>query len=160
MVCKKHPDLTDDLVKANGRCKLCHRLSVKIAKEKYRDKINAWTRADRAANPQKYRDYEKVNRIKSGARRTEVEIARRRGITHQEYLDMFIRQENKCSICGKEESRKMKSGKVMKLALDHCHATNKNRELLCHNCNTAIGKIGDSYEMALKVAAYLLRHKT
>ena len=44
------------------------------------------------------------------------------------------------------------------LAVDHCHKTGKIRQLLCSNCNPAIGFIKDSPELARKMADYLERH--
>lgn len=41
-----------------------------------------------------------------------------------------------CECCGRQSNRS--------LALDHCHQTGIFRGWLCHGCNTAIGRLGDS----------------
>jgi hypothetical protein len=41
--------------------------------------------------------------------------------------------------------------------VDHCHETGKIRGLLCHSCNTGIGKLGDNLEGLQKAVSYLER---
>lgn len=43
------------------------------------------------------------------------------------------------------------------LHLDHCHVTGLFRGWLCHNCNTALGLLGDSQEGLLRALEYLRR---
>ena len=50
---------------------------------------------------------------------------------------------------------KCKSGRH--LALDHDHKTGKFRGWLCFNCNTSLGRMGDSIESVLRVLEYLRR---
>lgn len=40
---------------------------------------------------------------------------------------------------------------------DHCHETHEHRGWLCNNCNTGIGKLGDTLEGVLKAVDYLAR---
>jgi len=70
------------------------------------------------------------------------------GITWDQYLADYARQEGKCLICDKWRAR---------LHIDHCHATKKYRGLLCDPCNQAIGKFYDNPEWCEKAAAYLRR---
>ncbi|KAK1548910.1 hypothetical protein Q3G72_018810 [Acer saccharum] len=51
-------------------------------------------------------------------------------------------QNGKCGICEKELSE-MPSHHIH---ADHCHATGQPRGVLCHNCNTSIGRLGDNIE--------------
>tara|TARA_R110002020_G_scaffold339673_1_gene554736 strand:+ start:59 stop:733 length:675 start_codon:yes stop_codon:yes gene_type:complete len=59
-----------------------------------------------------------------------------------------------CEICGKSEEEEGK-----RLALDHCHKTDKVRGRLCSDCNTTLGKIKDDPMLLIKAAAYLEKHK-
>ena len=47
-------------------------------------------------------------------------------------------------------------GRISRLNLDHCHATGRFRGYLCSDCNTGIGKLGDSKEGILKALVYLM----
>src|ERR1700730_8514723 len=55
------------------------------------------------------------------------------GITMDDYDAMLARQGGVCKIC----RRKPEPEKV--LSVDHCHARNKVRELLCSGCNSMLG---------------------
>ena len=53
-------------------------------------------------------------------------------------------------ICGTIEC---KTGRA--LSVDHCHSTSKIRGLLCANCNTALGLMGDDVVRMRKAIKYL-----
>lgn len=72
----------------------------------------------------------------------------RYGITLDDYERLFALQDGKCAMCGKEQKHK-------RLAIDHCHKTDAIRGLLCSRCNLAIGNVGDSIDLALKMVQYL-----
>ena len=61
-------------------------------------------------------------------------------------------QNNKCAICGKEETG------GMRLALDHNHTTGKVRALLCRNCNKMIGCAKEDISILAKAIEYLKKH--
>lgn len=67
------------------------------------------------------------------------------------YDQMLIDQDGRCAICSRHHSEFSK-----KLAVDHDHATGKIRGLLCSNCNTGIGKLGDNAERVRSAMEYLL----
>jgi hypothetical protein len=118
------------------------------AKERIR-KINAqWRREWKAKPENKKRYYEAMKRF---------HLKRGYAMTLEEYKKKLKAQRYKCAICctpHKEESRK-------RLHVDHDHKTNKNRDLLCHDCNVMLGRAGhdgDSIEILKKAVAYLERH--
>ena len=51
-----------------------------------------------------------------------------------------------CQICDAELTKK---------CIDHCHSTNKIRGVLCNNCNTALGLVGDNTQTLQKMIEYL-----
>lgn len=51
-----------------------------------------------------------------------------------------------CEICGSAEK---------KLVVDHDHSNGEFRGMLCHSCNTAIGKLGDSVDRLKSAIGYL-----
>jgi hypothetical protein len=122
-------------------------------------KANIWSRQYRKDSPEKHREWEKRGRERLGSLRNIREITRVRGITLDEYYVIEGRQNGKCDICRKEENRKSRSGGIARLCLDHCHETGKVRALLCHDCNTAIGKFKDDIQLLKNAISYLEKHK-
>jgi len=70
------------------------------------------------------------------------------GITTEQYEKMLIAQAGLCAICRSNNQNN-------RLSIDHCHVTEKIRGLLCINCNTGLGKFGDSIEMLRTAIEYL-----
>jgi hypothetical protein len=78
------------------------------------------------------------------------------GITLEEYEAMFAKQDGFCAICAEaEKAIDHLTGAPRRLAVDHCHRTNKIRGLLCLACNTAIGKLKDNPVLIERAAAYV-----
>lgn len=71
------------------------------------------------------------------------------GITAQDYEKMYQSQKGKCAICG-EDSKK--------LVVDHDHASNKVRSLLCFRCNIALGQLESGKDFVEKAMEYLNYH--
>ena len=57
----------------------------------------------------------------------------------------------RCQCCHKD---------TVDLVVDHCHLTGNFRGWLCRNCNTGIGKLGDTRESLVAALNYLLRSET
>ena len=49
--------------------------------------------------------------------------------------------------------------KDRRLCIDHNHDTEKPRGLLCHNCNTALGLLGDNTQIILGLSQYLAQRE-
>lgn len=107
--------------------------------EKNKEKINA-----------RHRTYNKKNRDKKKAS----DLKRKFGISLHEYDLMLTEQKGKCACCGIHQNKL-----TMRFAVDHDHDTGLIRGLLCGNCNTAIGKLGDNIEGLMKALNYLEKHE-
>lgn len=80
----------------------------------------------------------------------------RYGITPEEYDTILKEQNNVCAICKNPETAKEhRTGNVRKLAIDHCHTTNKVRGLLCASCNQGLGKFKDSINLLENAIKYI-----
>lgn len=75
-------------------------------------------------------------------------------LTVEEYQEMLENQNWLCAICGADRN---KDG--TRLCVDHNHETGKIRGLLCHGCNTSLGKFKDSVELLQKAIDYLNMYK-
>lgn len=81
-------------------------------------------------------------------------------ISPQEYDRLFDLQNGKCAICKNSEINIDHNTKqIRKLAVDHCHFTRKNRELLCSACNLGIGLFNHDADRLRLAADYCEKHK-
>ena len=81
-------------------------------------------------------------------------------MTLDEFEEKFKLQNFVCAICKEpEKSVDPKTSSLRKLAVDHCHNSNKIRELLCNRCNTTLGKVKDKVELLQEMINYLNRHR-
>jgi hypothetical protein len=60
-----------------------------------------------------------------------------------------------CVCCKQQNERICGEPNKRKLALDHCHATGKLRGFICHQCNTAIGMLGECQTTISLVSEYI-----
>jgi NMD protein affecting ribosome stability and mRNA decay len=72
-------------------------------------------------------------------------LKRNYGLTETERDEMVASQMGLCVICLKAPA----------VHVDHCHKTGRVRGVLCFNCNSAIGKLGDDPDAVRRAAAYL-----
>ncbi len=130
-------------------------------REENREKLSAWARDDRARNKAKYA---LINKIGSKGRdypKRLLEILKSHGLTKDQYDEMILTQENKCAICRKDETCKdPRNDCVRRLSIDHNHETGKVRQLLCHACNTGIGKFKENIELMKQAILYLENHES
>ncbi|MET7691131.1 endonuclease VII domain-containing protein [Streptomyces sp. NPDC005483] len=79
------------------------------------------------------------------ARGRQGHLKRHYGLTEAERDEMVASQMGLCVICLKAPA----------VHVDHCHKTGRVRGVLCFNCNSAIGKLGDDPDAVRRAAAYL-----
>jgi hypothetical protein len=72
-------------------------------------------------------------------------LKRQYGMTEAERDEMVASQMGLCVICLKAPAAHV----------DHCHKTGRVRGVLCFNCNSAIGKLGDDPDIGRRAVAYL-----
>lgn len=80
------------------------------------------------------------------------------GISLDEYLQKFKKQNGVCAICEEPETTTGLGGTSRRLAVDHCHKTEGIRELLCSRCNKVLGSVNDNVKLLEKMIAYLKKH--
>ena len=138
-ICKKQKLLTDFYrSKRNkdgrvGQCKSCRN---KAAKE--------WLKANPWWEKHRYQQTKEQNRFKH--------LLRKYGITKDEYEHLLVQQKGRCAICNEEP-------KGRPLAVDHNHATDAVRGLLCGKCNRALGELRDNISLFKRAICYLKRDR-
>jgi hypothetical protein len=85
-------------------------------------------------------------------------LKRKYNVTVDEYNEMLEAQNSVCAICFQPETSTYK-GKVFRLAVDHCHSTEKIRGLLCRDCNQTLGKFNDDIQRFQNAVEYLQKNK-
>ena len=113
-----------------ARCKTCHN---KMTSQYYQNNI------------ERIRAYKRKYKNKHKNRYKNQRLIRNYGITLEKYKQMFEQQNGKCAICNLKR----------KLHVDHDHATEKVRGLLCTSCNNGLGRFKDSPQFLKRAIKYL-----
>lgn len=124
-------------------CKACHRQRMakwwvahgKESYAKHKENQREW----RIKNPERY-----------AARQRRYHLRRKYGFDQAEFQARLVSQGGKCACCGA-------SG--MELVVDHCHARDRVRELICQPCNKMLGCAEDDVTRLEKSIAYLKKHQ-
>ncbi len=115
--------------------------------------------ADKACPHGHYRRYVTTNNcidcnVEAISKRSEkakwARIKKKYGLTEYDVSQMLAKQESKCLIC----CTNIQSN----YHIDHCHATNKIRGLLCQKCNQAIGLLNENESIFFKAVGYIKEH--
>jgi hypothetical protein len=83
-------------------------------------------------------------------------LRREYGITLDDYSRKHREQAGRCAICRKPETVVVaRTGKPLRLSVDHDHATNAVRGLLCRRCNTLVWALEDNHTALDAVRQYI-----
>lgn len=119
------------------------RESAKLRREGDPERERALNRARvaryRAKHPEKVRAYE----IKS-----------KYGITRDAYDSLLSAQGERCAVCRCDFASLPKH----QIHVDHCHNTEVVRGILCHACNTLLGRCGDNEQAVIETLTSLLEY--
>ena len=86
--------------------------------------------------------------IRAGYYKPHEAMRRKFRLTESEYETLM--SNDNCQICDRDISNEKK-------CIDHCHYKEKIRGVLCNNCNTALGLIGDNVSTLSRMIDYLSR---
>lgn len=140
---KNHPEYRKNIMtREMAKKKQQDRQKIRKSKPQYKEQAKIWQKNYYLNNKEKNRNST---------------LLRKFGITIQQYNRMIKNQNNTCAICSKKETYKQ-HGLIKQLAVDHCHKTQKVRELLCHKCNIGIGMFLEDVSIIDKAKNYLIKH--
>jgi hypothetical protein len=74
-------------------------------------------------------------------------MRRKFNLTDKQYAELM--KHDNCEVCGRDITNKK--------CIDHCHNTEKIRGVLCNNCNTTLGLVGDNVQVLTELIRYLER---
>lgn len=115
-------------------------------REHKRQYAKAYYSADKTARLEQNKRWRERNPEKAKESRLR-ERLKPYGLTPESYRQLLETQRHSCALC---EEPFVKTPHV-----DHCHDTGRVRGLLCGDCNTSLGKLGDTVESFRKVLRYL-----
>lgn len=125
-------------------------MKTKEQKYEYRKRYRLNNQEKIKAYRQKYKPRAKeLSRILNRAKRL-----KEHGISEEDFNSKLNQQEGKCAICDKPQDESIKF-----LSIDHDHKTNKNRGLLCSNCNRGIGLLQDDINILERAIKYLKQYQ-
>jgi hypothetical protein len=105
--------------------------------------------ARQRARGKKYRDSQRGKQLKkTRSRRTGLAIY---NLTTEAYNAKLKKQKNLCAVC---ELPFKKTPHI-----DHDHKTGQVRDLLCNDCNTALGLVHENLKTALGLIEYIVKWK-
>jgi len=79
-------------------------------------------------------------------------------LTPIQHAKLLAEQKGACKICSQVETA-LSNGKLLPLAVDHCHETGKIRALLCKEHNSLLGACRESIDILERAIAYLRKHE-
>jgi hypothetical protein len=127
-------------------------------KAKVRARSNAYAARLKASGVSRYQRWYKGKpsfQTRSYAQRHQ-QLLRGYGLTPADYEAMLIAQNGVCAICARpERAANPRSQRPRRLAVDHCHATERVRGLLCAACNAMLGAVNDQVLLLQAAIAYL-----
>lgn len=95
-----------------------------------------------------YNQYRKLNSYDPKERNKLYQKKTKYGLSEEEYKHLFVKQNNKCAICGESFNSVIP-------VVDHNHNTDIVRGLLCSKCNTLLGMAKDNISILENAIIYL-----
>lgn len=142
-VCNEIKDISKFGIRTNGKymsqCKECHNEQGRSNYKKDLEKSREYSRNYGTLPEQK---------LKASNRH----LIKKYGITLDQKQEMLNNQNNTCALCP-YNFKDLADANV-----DHNHDTKKIRELLCHNCNVAIGLLKEDKQRIENLRFYLAKH--
>lgn len=123
-------------------------------------KTEAWRQSQQRQDARPERKAQQNKRRRESDRNRRTALAQH-GMTVADYEVKFAAQSGKCALCGRKHEDGVNAAGWRKPAMhvDHDHATDKLRDLLCSNCNLGLGNFQDDPALLWAAAGYIERHR-
>ena len=95
-----------------------------------------WRDKNKEYGSEYQKEYRKKNAEIIKIKKRDYVLRKAYGLSTEKYNEIFERQNGKCAICNKHQKELSRP-----LNVDHCHNTNKIRDLLCDRCNLTVGYV-------------------
>ena len=131
-------------------------MKLDAAQRKYREANRDTLRVKNRENMRARRaDPEKRAALLASQQRTY--FRRKYGLELEQVQAMWDEREGRCDLCKVSRPAPHHTGchAAHKLVVDHCHESNTVRGMLCYQCNTALGQLGDNAVALQRVLEYI-----
>jgi DNA repair photolyase len=141
--------------KLQARCKVCCAVEFKRYRLANLDRFREYKRMERPENQERRKELRRQR--KAAAPEREFQRYRKNylkaqfGITPEDYDRTYAEQGGVCAICGADSPGRSSPY----FHVDHCHATNVVRGLLCNGCNLGLGHFKDNVQRLAAAINYL-----
>jgi len=143
-----NPEKSDQIKKEYNR-RLIERIGLDEFRRLNREKAKAW----REKNKQRALEINRQSMRRNRANVTRYRRLKKYGLDATAFEALLKAQHGKCAICARA------FGDGVRLHVDHCHASNVVRGLLCSTCNSGLGHFKDNEEFLMSAAKYLKARK-
>lgn len=141
-------------LKSRGLCSACYARDMRIKNPNMVSQelksASDYQRRNRVSATQRQKEWRMAITLKNPNYNYGVHLKFKYGITYEQYLDMQQKQNGVCAICAQPP--------VKKLFVDHCHTTGKVRGLLCHSCNSYLGRLERNKNSLQRLIQYTKDH--
>lgn len=134
-----------------SQCKVCDRDQHKEWVDNNPEKIATIDKRYAQANPEKCRAKHKRWQKRYPEKVNAHRLKKRYGLTMDKYHALLNFQNDACALC-----KRHKSMNELGIHVDHNHANERVRGLLCPSCNQALGLLQDNPELCKLAALYLV----
>ena len=133
------------------------RTQYRAYRQEHRDEIRQKDRERSARDREKRQAGKRAHRERHIDRYQAQDRLRNYGLTPEQFDQLLKAQNNACAICERPFVGIRRGKGQNPPCVDHCHATERVRGLLCGHCNTALGQMDDNPERLQRAIEYLGR---
>ena len=120
-------------------------------REKICLRVRAWSANNKGKVQAANKKWREKNKEKVRGIGQRSHLRKKYGMTKEDYAAILEKQGGACAICGTQEWQ----SKGKRPVIDHDHKTGKTRGILCHNCNVALGLLGEDIPRIESMIAYI-----
>lgn len=128
-----------------ARCVPCRQKYQRERRQANLEKVRAYDRQRYQSDPSR-----RATRVRNPMVRLKYRLQRDYGMTLADYTELVGRTNGLCAICGETPKRSV---------VDHDHKTGRVRGILCANCNSGIGLLGDNPATIRAAIDYLQKYE-
>jgi len=137
-----------------GMCRSCYEKNLRQSNPDYaskqRENSNGWAKKNKERKSKLNLEWVHNNLDRVRHNKWILNLKKDFDMSEDGYNILWYQQDGKCAVCGQKPN--------YKLVVDHNHATNKVRGLLCRQCNLLLGLLSDDIDKTNKVISYLEKY--